>query len=299
MAVTKTAEQRVADLRTAAEQFGEDVSHLSDLELLNQHLEVRDAECINTRDRYMGLLVDQRKHEERVRAATVSAMKGRIDILAAGAVQSRANEMEAILAAVEVLPARPNAERVEALQKIAANTRHMLRLRREDPRDPANTWRLDNNRDLVHHVRTVIGVLGGRDGISADEVIRLVGEAVAPNGNLRDLFTVADAGTRKPELSPKVPTFLGRPGWSDRNSYYAYEPDGTGARVVAYDLGEEWHLDLYSPTGSLLAYGITSEQQVAPIAVALVEHAPAWAADRSRRPWQRYAELAERPALAA
>lgn len=292
MTAKTTAGQRVADLRAEREAAGEDVSHLSDLDILNEYAEQRAAEQIDTRDRYMGLLVEQRKHGERVRAVTLGELQSRIDGIAVDAVRRRANELERILAAVEHLPARPNAERVELLQKIAADTRHMLRLRNEDNDAPIRQWRLDDYQGLVHNARSVIGVLRARDGISADEVIRLVGEALKSDGNLRDLFKVADTGTLKPEFASQRPQFFGN-DWADRHSYYAYEPAGTGARVVAYSVGDDWHLDLYSSTGALLAYGITTEQQVANVASALVDNAPAMAGD-GLHAWQRYQQVTTR-----
>ncbi|MFF7576824.1 hypothetical protein ACFZBE_17840 [Streptomyces sp. NPDC008061] len=292
MTAKTTAEQRVANLRAEREAAGENVSHLSDLDILNDYAEQQAAEQIGTRDRYMGLLVEQRKHGERVRAATLGELQSRIDGIAVNAVRRRASELERILAAVEHLPARPNVERVELLQKIAADTRHMLRLRNEDNDAPTRQWRLDDYQGLVHNARSVIGVLGSRDGISADEVIRLVGEALKSDGNLRDLFKVADTGTLKPEFARRRPLFVGA-NWADRNSYYAYEPAGTGARVVAYNVGDAWHLDLYSPTGALLAYGTTTEQQVENVAAVLVDNAPAMVGD-GLHAWQRYQQVTTR-----
>ncbi|MFE9064849.1 hypothetical protein [Streptomyces violaceusniger] len=284
MTSTKTAAERVAAIRKEQAAIGEPVDHLSDLEVLNLVMEVREAECITIRDRYMGLLTSLRKNDEAVRKAAVQGVRERIDILATEAVARKAGELDRILIAVEALPERVDIERLKRLKQIAADIRHMMRLHEINP---TKEWRLDDNRALVNAARHVVGILGDRDGITADEVIRLVKEALEPNGNLRDLFDVVDSGTLKPHLRRQDPPFMG-PGWHDRNSYYAYEPAG-GARVVAYSLGNDWHLDLYSPAGRLLAYGTVPADQVADLAPALVARAPEWAAEKTGYAWRRFA----------
>lgn len=290
----KTATERVAAIRKEQAAIGQPVDHLTDIEVLNMVFEAREHEWINTRDRYMGLLVSQRKHDEAVRASAVQNMRERIDIIATEAVARKAGELQRILAAVEVLPERADAERVTRLKQIAADTRHMMRLLDEAPTQ--QQWRLDNNRDLVNAARHVVGILGDRDGIPAGEVIRLVKEALKPDGNLRDLFDVADTGTLKPHLRKQDPPFMG-PDWHDRNSYYGYEPD-SGARVVAYNLGDDWYLDLYSSTGALLAYGVVPVEQVADLAPALVVRAPEWAGDNQGYAWRRFEDAAQVAACA-
>lgn len=288
MAVKKTAAERAADLRVERTAAGEDVSHLSDIELLNEYLEMSESERINIRDRYMGLLVDQRKHGERVYANAGAEARRKTGRYADFALSQQANQLFKILSAVEALPERASAERVELLKRIAADTR--FNIKNTDLLDPARLYQNPDAMETLRSIRAVVGVLGERDGLDVDEVIRLVKTALN-GGHLLDLFEVADTGTLKSHLVRQQPQFVGT-DWTERGDYYAYEPDGSGSRVVAYALGEDWYLDLYSPTGSLLAYGIAPEAKVAGIAVALVERAPAWAADRSRRPWQRYGELA-------
>ncbi|WP_329217451.1 hypothetical protein [Streptomyces microflavus] len=288
MNTKSTPTQRATQLRAQREAEGENVSHLSDLDLLNDHIEQRAAEQIDTRDRYMGLLRDQRLNEDRVRASANQVFKERIQIIAAGAVERQLREMGRLVSAVEALPAQPKPERIDQVREAASSVKHMLRLLGEDSAE----WKLDNNYDLVNGARHVLGILKARDGIPADEVIRLVGEALTPNGNLHDLFTVADTGVLKPEFGPRQPSFLG-PDWADRNGHYAYEPAGTGARVVAFNLGNAWYLDLYSPTGALLAYGQTAEQQVADIAVALVAAAPDMVGDGAHA-WMRFERIVTR-----
>ncbi|MEU9611815.1 hypothetical protein AB0D56_09720 [Streptomyces sp. NPDC048209] len=282
MIAKTTAAQRVTDLRAQRDADGEDVSHLSDLDLLNDHIEQRAAEQIDTRDRYMGLLRDQRLHGERVRASANQTFKEQIQVIAANAVERQLREVGQLASAVEALPAQPKSEHIDRIRKVADSVKYMTRLLNEGSKG----WKLDNNYELVNAARHVLGVLRLRDGISADEVIRLVGEALTSNGNLRDLFTVADSGALKPEFTRKHPSFVAA-DWTDRSGHYAYEPAGTGARVVAFNLGDAWYLDLYSPTGALLAYGQTAEQQVADIAASLVAAAPSMAGD-GLHAWQRY-----------
>lgn len=281
----KTAEQWIADLRADYERDGEDVSHLSDVELLLHYHDVRERDRINTNDRYMRLLTEQRKHGDAVRAAVWREARECVDRLAAAAVERKARELTAILSAVEVLPERAGPDRVALLKRIAADTRHMLKLLDDHP--DTQRWRPDDNAALVRNARSVIGVLGGRDGISADEVIRLVGEAIEPNGDLRDLFQVADSGTPKPHLGPQTPPFAGE-HWIDLRDLYAYQPEGSRAHVKAYQLGDGWYLDLWAERGALLAFGVVPAEQVAVVAEALIARAGEWSRDRSTYPWRRF-----------
>lgn len=280
---TKTAADRIAALRAECARLGENVDHLSDLDLLNQYVETRERERIDINDRYMRLLTEQRKHDKAVRTAAVAEVRARIDYLAVQAVGQKANQLTRILGAVEVLPERANAERVALLKGIAADTRHMLRLMDDmDADDPAKAWRLDGNRELVHAARSVIGVLRDKEGVTTADVIRLVGEALTPNGNLHDLFDVADAAP----IARRQPVFTGD-GWVEMadGSYFTYEPDGSPHRVVAYALGDTWWLDLQGPTGALIAAGEVSEGEVAATAETLIEQAPVLAKS-GLRPWQ-------------
>lgn len=280
---TKTAAERVAAIRDEYARLGENVDHLSDLDLLNHYVETRERERIDINDRYMRLLTERRRHDEQVRAGVVSELRDRIDVIATEAVSRKAGELTRILGAVDVLPERPNAERVALLKSIAADTRHMLRLIGEmDADDPIKSWRLDDNRALVHAARSVVGVLRDKEGVTAADVIRLVGEALTPNGNLRDLFDVANATP----IKRRQPAFVGE-GWAEMGggSYYTYEPDGSRYRVVAYALGDTWWLDLQGPTGALIAAGETSEPKVFALAASLIEQAPELAKS-GLRPWQ-------------
>ncbi|MFC8065427.1 hypothetical protein [Streptomyces sp. NPDC057293] len=277
---TKTAVERVAALRDEHARLGENIDHLTDLDLLNQYAERAERDRINTNDRYMRLLTEQRHYGDQVRQAAVREMTDRIDQVAAHAVQRRASRLDRIFSAVDVLPERPNAERVQVLKRIVANTRHSLSL--YEGVDPAKEWRPDDNAALVHAARSVVGVLRGKPGVSAEDVIRLVGEALAPNGNLRDLFDVAHATP----IERQQPIFVDD-NWTEMGggSYWAFEPTGSRHRVVAYSQGDTWWIDLQGPTGALIAAGETAEHEVAAATAVLMEQAPDLAAS-GLRPWQ-------------
>jgi len=292
---TKTAAERVAALRDEYARLGENVDHLSDLDLLNEHVERRDRERIDINDRYMRLLTEQRKHGDKVRAAALQAFRERLDIAAVGAVERHVREAGHLATLMESLPATPKPDQIARLRKAASGVKHMLRLLEEDRTE----WKLDNHYDLVNNARHVVGVLRDRDGISADEVLRLVGEALTPNGNLRDLFKVADSGTLKPHLQHKTPAFVSD-GWGEMGggSYYTFEPDGSPYRVVAYPVGDIWWLDLQGPTGALIAAGeVEKETEVAVTVNALIEQAPELAAS-GLRPWQCWKRATTRPVAA-
>lgn len=287
---TESLEQARRDLAHAEAEV-KILDDLTDLEVLHRHHEMRQAEMIATRDRYMALLVEQRKHGETVRASVLREVHERLDMLACQAVSRKAQELTAVLAAIDALPARANADQVAHLKKIASDTQQRLRLiDAQQAQDPATTWRLDDNRDLVHAGRSVLSVLRARPGVSADDVIRLVGEALTPNGNLRDLFQVAGPIAPQPK-----PAFLDGAYWREEPTFCAFEPPA-GARIVAYNIGDVWHLDLHSTTGALLAYGNCDEADVAALAPALVARAAEWAIDPGGGAWKRFATVAEQTA---
>ncbi|MDX3065810.1 MULTISPECIES: hypothetical protein [Streptomyces] len=288
MTTTPTAADRVAAIRAEYAAMGEPLDDLSDLEVLNRAYDAVQREQITTRDRYMGLLTSLRRHDDSARRTVAAELAGRADLVVAQALERRARAMVAVLAAVEVLPERPGRDRVALLKQIAQRTRHTISLLADHPREMQ--WRPDANRSLVHNARSVLGVLRERDGVPASEVIRLIDEALAPDGNLRDLFDVADRHPRQPGQG-EDPAFAG-PHWFDRKSFYAYEPTGRQARVVAFRLGEDWHLDVCTNDGRLLAYGTVPEGEVAHLAPELVERAAAWATS-SGYAWQRFTATAE------
>lgn len=69
MADNTTTEQRIADLRAEAVRLNEDVTALSDIELLLQELDRSNAESRQHQNSYSNLLQDQTKRDRSTRAA--------------------------------------------------------------------------------------------------------------------------------------------------------------------------------------------------------------------------------------
>ncbi|MEF9521355.1 hypothetical protein [Streptomyces sp. RB13] len=275
---TTTAAERVAALRDEYARLGENVDHLTDLDLLNQYAERAERDRINTNDRYMRLLTEQRHYGDTVRAATNQTLRERIDMIAVEAAERHIREAGRLVSALEMLPPQPQPEHIARLRDVAASVKHMLRLLEEDRGD----WRRDNHYNLVQRARSVVGVLRDKSGVTSADVIRLVDEALTGDGNLHDLFDVAHA----------TPVKRQRPAFADADwaemgggSYWAFEPAGSRYRVVAYSQGDAWWIDLQGPTGALIAAGETTEGEVALLAAALIKQAPALAAS-GLRPWQ-------------
>ncbi|WP_042400010.1 hypothetical protein [Streptacidiphilus carbonis] len=284
---TLTAVDRVAQLRKQYAIQGEPLDALSDLDVLNRYAVDCERERIAINDRYMSVLVEQRKHGDAVRTAERIDLARRADAYARAAVDRWITDLTRILRAVEVLPDCPKPERVALVKQIATDTRHMISLRSGARSDSGFDRIAEADRLALHNVRSVVGVLGAQDGLPVGEVIRMLKAALDPAQNIRDLFMVADTGTPKAELRPQPPLFLGD-DWSDRVSFYAYEPDaGTRGRVVAYAIGDQWHLDVQTSTGGLVAYGIAAEQDVAAMAPLLVGRAQAWAKEPGYA-WRRF-----------
>lgn len=134
-------------------------------------------------------------------------------------------------------------------------------------------------------------MLDGREGLDGTDVLRLVKETLtegAPTG----LFEVADRSPRAPEPEAPAPPFVGR-GWSDARSFWLYQPDDAGAHVKAFPLGEDWHLDLWSGRGPLLAFGKVPAEEVAALAPALIAEAGTWERDLGEYAWRRFANTAQ------
>lgn len=73
---TRTATERVAALRDEYARLGENVDHLSDLDLLNQALERAQAESRRHENNHSILLQDQIKHDRSVYAAARRSAQG-------------------------------------------------------------------------------------------------------------------------------------------------------------------------------------------------------------------------------
>ncbi|WP_030188293.1 hypothetical protein [Streptomyces violaceorubidus] len=275
---TMSAAERVAALRDEYARLGENVDHLTDLDLLNKNAERAERDHINTNDRYMRLLTKQRHYGDTVRAAAIQALRERIDMIAAEAVERHIREAGRLVSALERLPPQPQPEHIARLRDVTVSVKHMLRLLEEERGD----WRRDNHYNLVQRARSVVGVLRDEPGVSSADVIRLVNEALTGDGNLGELFEIAHA----------TPVKRHRPAFVDADwvemgggSYWTFEPVGSRYRVVAYSQGDAWWMDLQGPTGSLIAAGETTEDEVAATATALIEQATDLAAS-GRRPWQ-------------
>ncbi|MGV9266655.1 hypothetical protein ACWDRR_18585 [Kitasatospora sp. NPDC003701] len=292
----RPAADRVAELRASAERYGDhQAADQSDLNLLNQAYERVLREQIDTHDRYMTLLTSLRGHDAAVRTAAVASFREGADRYALHLVRQHMRPYDELAYRVSQLSTRPGAQQLEDLRSVAVRVKASLA-----NQDPPEEW-IDpgNARHTLRTLSHVVGVLDGREGLDATEVLDLV-KAALNDGSLHDLFTVADRGERPGEDIP-APEFVG-PGWQPLHRtlwHYQEEPDQ--AHVKAYPLGGDWYLDLWSSSGSLLAWGAAPADQVAALAPALTARAPGWALDRSDYAWRRFTDTANalraRPAL--
>ncbi|MFF4520530.1 hypothetical protein [Streptomyces bluensis] len=282
------AAERVAALRERYAAAGEPDAGLSDLELLNAAYESVLREQIDTRDRYMGLLTGRRKHDDAVQDAAARGLAGRAERYARAAVSRYMSPYHGLLNRIESLPDRPGARQMEGLRQAAEMVRHELRY---TPEHPAQLQDPEGARHTLRTLRHVVGVLDEREGLNGDDVLRLVKNALNDEAPT-DLFAVADRGTAKPTPPPQAPPFAG-PDWAALGGFWAYQPDGSGAHVKAYPVGEDWYLDLWSDGGQMLAFGTVPETEVAALAPALVARADDWARDRSEYAWRRFANAAQ------
>ncbi|MGW2545033.1 hypothetical protein ACWC5I_30190 [Kitasatospora sp. NPDC001574] len=277
---------RVDVLREEAERYGDPVAGLSDLELLNRAYERVLREQIDTRDRYIGLLTSLRRHDGQVRAAAVADFKSHADRYAQDRVREHMRPFDELLYRVQKLPDRPGAAQMEGLRSAAVRVAVQLK-------DAGPTTELIDPGGARHTLRqlaSVIGVLDGREGPDGADVLRLVKNALN-EGPLLDLFDVADRGTRPPQ-APAPPPFAG-PGWSEGHSFWVFQPDDADAHVKAFQLGQDWQLELWSGRGPLLAFGSVPADEVAALAPALTARAGAWASVRTEYAWRRFADTAE------
>ncbi|GJF32670.1 hypothetical protein KNE206_53700 [Kitasatospora sp. NE20-6] len=284
----KPTADRIADLRADAQRYGEPHrAELGDLDLLNEAYTRVLREQTDTHDRYMTLLTSLRGHDEAVRNAAVNSFRAGADRYALHLVRRHMRPYEELAYRVSKLPDRPGAGQLEDLRSVAVKVKAEL----ADQEAPEE-W-IDPG-DARHTLRTlgrVVGVLDGREGLDVTDVLRLV-KAALDDGSLHDLFTVADRGERLDEQTV-VPEFVG-PGWQPLHRtlwHYQEEPDP--AHVKAFPLGGEWYLDLWSATGSLLAWGAVPAAEVAALAPALTARASDWAAARTDYAWRRFTTTAQ------
>ncbi|QFQ99338.1 hypothetical protein F9278_27900 [Streptomyces phaeolivaceus] len=285
---SKPAAERVASLREQYASADVPVADLSDLELLNAAYESVLREQIDTRDRYMGLLTELRKHDDAVRKAATRALSDHAERYAHRAVNEYMRPFNAVLYRIENLPDRPGPRQVEGLRQAADRVQFQLR---NAPNHPAELNDPESARQTLRAIHRVVGVLDGRQGLNGDDVLRLVKNALNDEAPT-DLFAVADRGTPKPTPPTPNPPFAG-PGWADLGGFWAYQPGSSGAHVKAYPVGEDWYLDLWSDGGQLLAFGSVPETEVGALAPALVARADDWARDRSEYAWRRFADTAQ------
>lgn len=254
---TRNTAERVSELRAS---YGRSVAHMSDVELLLHHLDMRERDTVNIRDRYMALLTKYGKeHDAAVRQSGVRAVQESVDRYARHAVTQWMGHL---------------------VGKLDRDTRALLA---DKPGKPIGLYDPTPELDALAHVRTVVAVLENRDNLTASDVLRLVKACYEQAGSLRDLFKV---GTDRPRQ--ETPLAFAGEHWRDLRDVWAFEPTGTRAHVKAYAVGDAWLLDLWAERGALLAFGAVPEQQVAATAAALISHADEWAADLSTYPWQRF-----------
>ncbi|MEU9470492.1 hypothetical protein AB0D78_28510 [Streptomyces avermitilis] len=126
----KTAD-RIAALRDEYARLGENVDHLSDLDLLNQELERVQAESRRHENNASNLLQDQVKHDRSVHAA---ARRAAVEWQAAlaglylnAAVRKAASPVTGLIYRISQLPERPGPKVVEELKAAARQAEWMLR----------------------------------------------------------------------------------------------------------------------------------------------------------------------------
>ncbi|MFE2596027.1 hypothetical protein ACFXCZ_05925 [Streptomyces sp. NPDC059396] len=193
----------------------------------------------------------------------------------------------ALLYRVEQLPDRPGPQQMDGLCSAALRVRLELKESgpAEDLIDP------EGARHTLRTLRHVVATLEAREGLDASDVLGLVKNALNDE-TLIDLFTVAARSTPVPAVELPAPPFA-EPGWSDLGGFWAYQPDGSGAHVKAYPVGEDWYLDLWSARGQLLAFGTVPAAEVAALAPALLTQADTWTRDRSEYAWRRFTDTAQ------
>lgn len=128
-AITTTAE-RVAALRAEYARLGENVDHLSDLDLLNGEVERLAIESRRHENNASSLLQDQVKHDRSVYAAArraaaewKSAMAG---LYLNAAVRKAATPVTGLIYRISQLPDRPGPKVVEELKGAARQAEWML-----------------------------------------------------------------------------------------------------------------------------------------------------------------------------
>ncbi|MFJ4974153.1 hypothetical protein ACIP6X_02180 [Streptomyces coeruleorubidus] len=129
---TKTATDRVAALRDEYARLGENVDHLSDLELLNQEVDRLAAESRRHENNHSSLLQDQVKHDRSVYAAARRSahedVTARSGLYLQAILRQSAQPINAVVHRASELPADGKApiQQVRDLRAAADNAKWLL-----------------------------------------------------------------------------------------------------------------------------------------------------------------------------
>lgn len=269
-----------------AEAEAKTLDSLSDLDVLNRAFEQQVQERIAIGDRlavvYRTRDRDIHGSAEAYREQAVREFRNNVDGHARAAMGRWADSyLYGLLQAVAALPRRPEPDQITALKATADSTRTQLRAAADNP---AKQWEPTDHETLVQRVRHHIHILSQRENPTAADVLHQIQADL--DGESSE-FGIPGVGT---EPAPAPSPFVGE-HWHDRRDYHVYEPPG-GARVLACEGGDAWHVDLYGPDGRLLAYGDAIHTEVPVLAPALAARASEWATDLDGYAWKRFADVA-------
>lgn len=125
-----TAADRIAALREEYARLGEDVTHLSDTELLNRELERAYAESRRHENASSSLLQDQVKHDRAVYAAArreaVEQQMARGGLYLGAIVRRSATPITGLLYRISQLPDRPGPKVIDELRQAARHAQWTL-----------------------------------------------------------------------------------------------------------------------------------------------------------------------------
>jgi light-regulated signal transduction histidine kinase (bacteriophytochrome) len=129
---TKTTAERVAALREEYARLGENVDHVSDLDLLNKELERAQAESRRHENNHSSLLQDQVKHDRSVYAAARRSAQGdvtaRAGLYLQAILRQSARPINEVVHRASELPANGKApiQQVRDLKAAADNAKWLL-----------------------------------------------------------------------------------------------------------------------------------------------------------------------------
>lgn len=126
----KTADERVTALREDYKRQGEDVTGLSDVELLNRALTQAQAESRRHENAYSSLLQDQARHDRAVYTAASRQAREAVDarggMYLEAIVRRSALPLTGLIYRVSELPERPSPKVVEELKNAAQSVKWQL-----------------------------------------------------------------------------------------------------------------------------------------------------------------------------